>query len=86
MIARLSRKEITMSNPSIHVVPSPNGGWDIKKDGAERRSGHEATQNEAIARAKELAQKQKTELLIHGKNGQIRQKFSYGSDPFPPKG
>ena len=29
---------------------------------------------------------QETELLIHGQNGQIRERSSYGNDPFPPKG
>jgi hypothetical protein len=24
--------------------------------------------------------------LIHGRNGQIRQRNSHGHDPFPPKG
>jgi hypothetical protein len=26
------------------------------------------------------------ELLIHGRNGQIRERDSHGHDPFPPQG
>ncbi|WP_454289608.1 DUF2188 domain-containing protein [Rhizobium arsenicireducens] len=32
------------------------------------------------------AQNQKTEMLIHGENGRIRERNSYGNDPHPPKG
>jgi hypothetical protein len=34
----------------------------------------------------EIAQNQQSELLIHGENGRIREKNSYGNDPYPPKG
>ena len=29
-----------MAGKSHHVVPNPDGGWDVKKGGAERASGH----------------------------------------------
>ena len=35
---------------------------------------------------KEIAQNQESEMLVHGKNGQIRERNSYGNDPYPPKG
>jgi hypothetical protein len=44
------------------------------------------TQREAIAHARGIAQNQGSELLIHGRNGQIRERDSYGNDPFPPEG
>ena len=28
----------------------------------------------------------RTELVIHGEDGRIREKSSYGNDPNPPKG
>lgn len=75
-----------MSNGNgIHVVPR-EGNWKVKQEGAQRSSGNFDTQAEAIARARELAIKQQKELLIHGVDGKIRQKNSYGNDPFPPKG
>jgi len=40
---------------------------------------------EAIRRGKELAQREGSELIIHGKDGKIRDKDSYGNDPFPPR-
>ena len=40
----------------------------------------------AIAAAREIARNQKSELVIHGRDGRIREKDSYGNDSFPPKG
>jgi hypothetical protein len=44
------------------------------------------TQAEAISRARELAKNSSGEVIVQGKNGQIREKNSYGKDPYPPKG
>ncbi|WP_367280921.1 DUF2188 domain-containing protein, partial [uncultured Alistipes sp.] len=41
---------------------------------------------EAIDIAREIARNQESELLIHRPNGQIRDRDSYGNDPYPPKG
>lgn len=69
-----------------HVVPDPEGGWNIKKGGAERSSGHFDRKADAVDRAREISQNQGTELVIHNKDGQIAQKDSHGGDPYPPKG
>lgn len=44
------------------------------------------TQESAIAGAKRIAKRQETELVIHGRDGRIREKSTYAKDPFPPKG
>lgn len=44
------------------------------------------TQKGAIKIARNIAINKKSEVLIHGTNGRIRQKNSYGNDPFPPRG
>ena len=41
---------------------------------------------EAINAGREIARNQNTELFIHGRDGCIRERDSYGSEPFPPKG
>ncbi|MGL1935314.1 MAG: DUF2188 domain-containing protein [Fibrobacterales bacterium] len=69
-------------NQNIHVVPHPEG-WASKGAGNSRASAVCGTQAEAINYAKEHA---KAEVLIHGRNGQIRERNSYGNDPYPPKG
>ncbi len=74
-----------MSGKGQHVVPS-NGKWKVVRSGAERASGVFGTQDEAVRRATEIARTQRTELYIHGQDGRIRDRRSYGKDPFPPKG
>ena len=68
-----------------HVVPH-DGKWAVRGAGNGRVTSIHDTQNEAFERAREIAIKQSAEVLIHGKNGQIRERNSYGNDPFPPEG
>lgn len=75
-----------MSKKSQHVVSNSKGGWDVKRSGAERASKHFGTQAEAIQWAREIAKNQKSELYVHGEDGKIREKNSYGNDSCPPKG
>jgi len=71
---------------STHVVPNRNGGWDIKRSGAKRSSGHFETKREAVAHARALSRKYRTELVIHNKDGRIAEKDSHGRDPRSSKG
>jgi len=68
-----------------HVVPHGDD-WAVKGEGNGRATSVHSTQQEAIQHAREIARNQQSELLIHGTNGQIRERNSYGNDPFPPKG
>lgn len=74
-----------MNKKGQHVVPS-GGKWAVRKAGASRASNTFNTQQEAIARGREIARAQQTELYIHGQDGRIRERNSYGNDPYPPKG
>lgn len=74
-----------MSKKSQHVVRNVEGGWDVKKGGASRASKHFDSQKEAIDYGRSLARNQKAEFYVHGKDGKIRSKDSYGNGPFPPK-
>ena len=69
-----------------HVTPHPNGGWQVKGAGNERATVRTTTQTEAIAVARNIAINQGAVVVIHRPNGQIREKNSYGNDPFPPRG
>lgn len=73
-----------MSKKNQHVMPRPNQ-WAIIGAGNDRATKIVNTQREAIRIARNIAKNQHSELIIHGKNGQIRQKDSYGNDSFPPK-
>ena len=74
-----------MSGKNQHVVPHANG-WAVQGAGNGRATAVHSTQAEATAHARSIAQNQQSELLIHGRNGQIRERDSYGNDPYPPKG
>ena len=80
----ITDKENNMGK-SQHVTPHPNG-WAVKGEGNERATIVKPTQREAIDAARTIAQHQRSELIIHGRDGQIRQKDSFGNDPYPPKG
>ncbi|TBR29258.1 MAG: DUF2188 domain-containing protein [Reyranella sp.] len=71
---------------SHHVVSNPNGGWDVKRGGAERAAGHFDTKQEAIDHGREISRNQGTELRIHNQDGRISQSDSHGGDPNPPRG
>jgi hypothetical protein len=43
-------------------------------------------QADAISHAREIARSTGSELVIHGRDGRIREKNTYGRDPFPPEG
>ena len=75
-----------MARKTHHVVPNPNGGWDVKRGGAQRSSGRFNTKAEAIDVGRQISINQGTEFLIHGLNGRIQSADSHGNDPYPPKG
>lgn len=70
---------------NYHIVPHGNK-WAIKKEGNKSYSKIAKTQKELIPVARRMAKNSKSELLIHGRNGKIRQKNSYGNDPRNVKG
>jgi len=69
-----------------HVVLHDNG-WAVWGEGNSRPTSVHDTQQEAINAGREIARNQGGELLIHGRNGQIRERDSAGNhDPYPPRG
>ena len=74
-----------MSKPTQHVVPHSDG-WAVRKSGADRVTEVFKTQQEAIDRARDISKNQETEMFTHGRDGRIRERDSFGNDPFPPKG
>ena len=70
---------------NVHVTPKGKN-WAVKSAGSSRPAIVTTTQNEAINIGKNMSKNRESELLVHGRNGRIRQKNSYGKDPFPPRG
>ena len=65
--------------PKVRVLQSPGGGWNVQLDDQEGALSHHATQMEAIVEARRLAKGQKSKLLIHDRNGQIRERSDYAN-------
>ncbi len=68
----------------IHVVPRGDS-WATKKEGAARAGTVTETQSAAIDAAVAQAKRERVEVVIHGRDGKIRDSDSYGNDPFPPR-
>lgn len=74
-----------MSGKNQYVVPADDG-WAVRGEGNSKATEIFRTQREAIERGREIAQNQNSELRIQGEDGKFREAWSYGNDPFPPKG
>ena len=59
-------------------------GWAVHGEGNTKDTKHFSTQREAANYGRSIAKNQGSELIIQGRNGQIRSKDSYGNDPCPP--
>ena len=75
-----------MSDKKNYWTTKHPEGWATRAEGASRASGVSRTQSEAWERTKELARKSGGEAYLQGKNGQIRERNTYGYDPEKTKG
>ncbi len=74
-----------MSKKNQHVVPLGNG-WAVKSAGTEKATVITSKQSDAIVAARNIAKNKHSELIVHGRDGRIRERNSYGVDQYPPKG
>lgn len=74
-----------MSGKNQYVVRNGNG-WGVRGEGNNRLTGAYDTQAQAIERGREIARNQGSELRIQGRDAKFRESWSYGNDPYPPKG
>lgn len=73
-----------MAKKNPHVVPRGDQ-WAVQREGADKASSLHSTQADAIDAGRRIAQREHGELFIHRQNGQIRDRDSYGNDPYPPR-
>jgi hypothetical protein len=75
-----------MSDPRpVHVVIHGDG-WAVTREGAERPTSIHYTQLAAEQAGHDLARAEQTELVIHGRDGQVRKREVYGQDRYSPRG
>lgn len=59
-------------------------GWAVKAEGSRKFTVITDKKNTAIKVGRQIAKNQKSELVIHDKDGKISDKDSFGNDPNPP--
>ncbi len=62
----------------VHVSKNESGGWKVTQ-GGEKLSRHKS-QGNASDRGKSEAKADGVDLVVHGRDGRIRSKDSYGKD------
>lgn len=65
---------------NYHVTPNQNNTWNIKGEGNSQASSTHDNQQEAINKATEMAKDQKTNVIIHDNQGQIRDQKSFSDN------
>ena len=69
---------------NVHIVKRGDQ-WGTLREGGQRATEVFDTQKQAIDSGRTMAKQGQGELLVHGKDGLIRARDSYGNDPCPPK-
>lgn len=64
----------------------PDGKWESKREGTNRASKVTNTQAEAWQYSRQKAKENSGEAFLKGRDNKIRERNTYGKDPYPPKG
>lgn len=70
---------------TYHVIAKIDGGWSVKRAGAERAAKSFDTRREAIAFGRDISRHNSAELYIHDLNGRLENKVSYLTDSNAPR-
>jgi Uncharacterized protein conserved in bacteria (DUF2188) len=68
-----------------HVVVHEDR-WAVKEEGESTPVALFKTQGQAWEKAKAIARRERSEAVLHGKDGRIRERNTYGHDPGSSKG
>lgn len=74
-----------MAKKNQHVVPLGNG-WAVKAAGAKHATVITTKQSQAISYARSIAKNSHADLIVHGRNGRIRERSRYSNNPVQSKG
>jgi hypothetical protein len=81
----MSRRSIEKSSRAdsrparVHVLPK-DGGWQVRREGADRVAGVYRTQAEATEAAKSTLRRSGGELMVQGRDGRIRGSLTLGRE------
>ena len=80
VVGKIRKRQQEVARPTFHVIPH-NGRWAIRRIGRQRVSSVHGTQQEAVAVARARARKARGVLVIHARDGSIRDRDSYATVP-----
>ena len=65
----------------LHVTPNANS-WEVKREGSAETEVLVDNKDNAVAHAKDLAKGAGLgQVVVHNRDGQIAEEFTYGDDP-----
>lgn len=71
-----------MAKRTTYYVLPEGDDWKVRKQGAERAANIFENKQDAIERARELAQESRpSQLKVHNRKGRIQFEWTYGEDP-----
>jgi len=71
----------------VWVSPDGARGWNVKTQGKSKAAANFDDKSDAIEKAKDIAQNATLgQVIIQKMNGKIQTEYTYGKDPYPPKG
>lgn len=75
-----------MPRTVYRVLPDGNE-WIVRRDGADRADSRHPTKEPAVNRARALClNNMPSQLVVHRRDGTIEYEYTYGNDPYPPRG
>lgn len=72
----MSRTTTLSESEHQHLLPHESG-WAIKRTGAKRASKTFEKKSDAMVEAVKAAQRNKTVLVVHGKDGRVQEQRDY---------
>lgn len=76
-----------MPKRETYHITHKDGDWRVKKEGGQRAAKTFDNKADAVDFGREIAKKQELgQVIIHKKDGTIQTEYTYGKDPYPPKG
>jgi hypothetical protein len=71
---------------NVHVTYRKDADkWAVISEGSQRAASLHDNKSSALGAGRDIARNNASELVIHGMDGKIQDKDSYGRDPFPPR-
>jgi hypothetical protein len=83
--AASTNKELEVTKHNVWTVPHGDG-WANRREGASRVSQAFDTKQEAQQAGRDTARREHVEHVVQDRHGKFDERYSYGNDPFPPRG